>query len=150
MISADLLLIIITQQQIHLLTALEHYRRILPFIRPSCTNGFYSSGKSLKGALCSLGEDILIIREMYSLTEFVSLHKPNKQTLFDWINKINKLPHLKGQHNVMWFYLFICGGLCHLSSLRQCSDDIIFRWEQLLYSLMEVEYGVCIISPLIL
>ena len=30
---------------------------------------------------------------------------------------------------------FTCGGPCHLSNLKQCSGDVIFLWDQLVYSL---------------
>ena len=59
----------------------------------------------LKGALCSFGQDILIGRE-----------RP-----------------LKDNAVSCCFPLFICGGPCHLSSFRQCSGDVIFLWEQLVY-----------------
>ena len=33
--------------------------------------------------------------------------------------------------------LFLFGGPCHLNRLKWCSGDIIFLWEQLVYSVME-------------
>ena len=30
----------------------------------------------------------------------------------------------------------ICGGPCHFSSFKQCSREVIFHWEQLVYSVM--------------
>ena len=53
--------------------------------------------------------------------------------LTNWINKLN----LKDNRVSYCFNLFICGGPCHLSSFQQCSLDLIFLWEQLVYSVME-------------
>ena len=35
------------------------------------------------------------------------------------------------------FALLICGGPCHLFSFKQCSEDLIILWEQLVYSILE-------------
>ena len=52
--------------------------------------------------------------------------------MFSWLNTLNKQSDLKGQRNMC-----LCGGPCHLSSFKQCSGDLIFLWEQLVYSLLE-------------
>ena len=58
--------------------------------------------------------------------------------LGSWQNNLNKQTDLKGQHNFSYYFtLFVCGGLCHLSSCRQCSGDLIFFWEQVVYSVTE-------------
>ena len=54
----------------------------------------------------------------------------NKQT--DWINKLT----FKDNTISYRFTLFICGGPRHLSSFKQCPGDLIFLWEQLVYSVM--------------
>ena len=49
---------------------------------------------------------------------------------------MNKLT-LKDKTVSYYFTVFICGGPCHLSSLKQCSGDLIYSREQLVYSVME-------------
>ena len=51
----------------------------------------------------------------------------------DWINKLT----LKDNTILCCFTLLICDGLCHLSSVKRCSGDLIFLWKQLVYSVME-------------
>ena len=68
----------------------------------------------IKGALRSFGEEE---REI----------KQNK-----WTNMF--LLTLKNNTASYCFALFTCGGPCHLSSFPQCSGDLIFLWEQLVYS----------------
>ena len=53
---------------------------------------------------------------------------------------------LLNDNTVYTVYLFICGGPCHLSSIK-LFWDIVSLWEQLVYSLEE---KVCIIATLIL
>ena len=49
--------------------------------------------------------------------------KLNKQkTFFSWLNKLKKQTDLKGQHNFL--LLFIFGGSCRLSIVKQCSGDL--------------------------
>ena len=79
----------------------------------------------VKGALCSFWEDIL--RDLCWLP------------FHDWINWISKLT-LKDETVSYCLTFFICGGPCHLSSLKQCSGDLIFLWEQLVYSVMKNKY----------
>ena len=84
--------------------------------------------KTLKGVLCSFGEEISIRREKIFIDWF--WNKLNKQTLFcfrDWINWLNKLT-LKDNTISDWSTLFRCGGPCHLSSFKQCSGYLIFLW----------------------
>ena len=78
------------------------------------------AGFSCKGALCRFEERIFINRERFSTSVLPCLSKLNKQTLIS-----------------LWVTLFLCGGPCHLSSYQQCSGDLIFLWEQLVYSVME-------------
>ena len=60
-------------------------------------------------------------------------NKINK--LSDWIKWINKLSS-KAKTITFCFTLFICGGPCHLSCIKQCTGDLIFLSEQLVYSIM--------------
>ena len=71
-----------------------------------------------KGALCSFCEDILIRRDF--VTVFMA-----EYTNWPWRTK-------PFSHRFTVF-----GGPCHLSGFKQCSGDLIFLWEQLVYSLME-------------
>ena len=49
----------------------------------------------------------------------------------NWINKLTS----KDNTISYCFTLFTCGGPCRLSSFKQCSGDLIFLWELLVYSL---------------
>ena len=72
-----------------------------------------------KGALCSLGEGILIRRDRYSLTV--------------WNSKLN----INDNTFLYCLTLFIFGGPYHLFSFKQCCGDLVVLWEQLVYSVME-------------
>ena len=54
---------------------------------------------------------------------------------------------LKNNTISYFFTLFICGGPCHLSSFKTAFWDLIFQWEELLYSVTEKQH---IITSLIL
>ena len=70
----------------------------------------------LKGALCSLGEEISIRRDL-------------------WVVLIDRITFMPKQLNKLILKQFHTGGPCHLSSYRRCSLDFI--WELLVYSVME-------------
>ena len=65
---------------------------------------------------------------------YFMVNKPNKQTLCsrDWKNKLTLKRRISN-----CFTSVICGGPCHLSSFKQCSGDLIYLWEHLVYLLME-------------
>ena len=86
----------------------------------------------------------LMLKEHYvvlgwSYYFFFFMPEQTKQTnslcFHDWINKLT----LKDNTILYSFIytLFICGGPCHLSSFIECSGDLIFHWEQLVYSVLE-------------
>ena len=74
-----------------------------------------------------------------------SVTKTKQLTLFSWLNKQNKPIDLKRQHNLYCLTLFICGGLCHLSSLI-----IILGLYFPLRTTKNTYFWVCIITSLIL
>ena len=84
----------------------------------------------IKGAPWSFG-DILIRSESSSQ----SLH------FHDSINTLT----LNNNTILHCLTLSTCGGPCHLSSFNQYSGDLIFLWEQLVYSVMGK--NCCISSP---
>ena len=53
-----------------------------------------------------------------------------------WLSKLNIQTDRK-RTTRFHTALFICGGPCHLSGIKQCSGELIFFWKQLLYSHME-------------
>ena len=67
--------------------------------------------------------------------------KLNKLSLFSWLNEQT---NLKRHTNTIsyCFTLFICGGPCHLSSFKHCCVDLLFLWEQLVYSVIE-KINIC-------
>ena len=58
--------------------------------------------------------------------------KKKKKNLHWSINPLRKQTDLKGRHKFRLSF-FICGGPCHLSSLKQC----LFHWGQLVHPVME-------------
>ena len=96
-----------------------------------------------KGALCSFREDILIKREtdffmpnLYKTNSFKCGKKP-------WINKLT----LEGIIVSYCLILLICGGPCHVFSLKNSVLGTLFSSEN---SLFIICFWVCIISSLIL
>ena len=81
-----------------------------------------------KGAQCSLGGYISNQwRKIFIV--FLCIHNLTKQT------------DLKGQHHFIFFYfVYIVADPATFFSLKQWSGDLIFVWEQLVYSVMETIY----------
>ena len=78
-----------------------------------------------------LKEQYVVLRKRNIFFDLIFYPKPNYiNTLcfHDWI-KLTLKDHT--------FMLFMCGGPCHVSSFTQCSGDLTFLWEQLVYSVME-------------
>ena len=50
---------------------------------------------------------------------------PNLEKYTCFESTKNKPTNLKGQHN-LYCLTYICGGPRHLSSFKQCSEDLIF------------------------
>ena len=99
---------------------------------------------SVKGAIWSSGEYLLIRRERYLLKDlfFLCLNKLNKLSCFH--DRINKLT-LKDNTVSYCFSLFICGGPCHLSGFKRCSGDLIFT----LRTACLISYGKMLMSVLV-
>ena len=77
--------------------------------------------------------------ERSSLTHFLCQSKTKKKHSRNsfhryWINKLT----LKDDAVLYRFALFTCGGPCHLSSFKQCSEDLVYLWEQLVYSVIGI------------
>ena len=92
--------------------------------------------KALKENYVVFRKGSLIRSERFLLTE---------QTKTNALCVLNKLTDLKGQPTVCLTF----GGPRHLSGFTQSSVDLIFFWEQLVYSLMEkVNISEFVLSPL--
>ena len=87
---------------------------------------FVVSHDEFKGALCSFWGKKFQSNTLTEQTKSTNTH--------DW-KKQNKLT-LKDNTVSYCFPLFIWGGPCHLSSFKQCSRDLIFLWEQLVYNIL--------------
>ena len=86
-------------------------------------------GGPVKRGLCYISESSsrMRLKEHYVVSGREREIKQNK-----WTNMF--LLTLKNNTASYCFALFTCGGPCHLSSFPQCSGDLIFLWEQLVYS----------------
>ena len=129
-------------------------------IMPSGTCRHSQQG-SAPGELCPLSGHKLVssrrwaagqllgIRVMKKLCSFGKEHVQQTtwtNSLFPWLKNWRKKMTLKDITIWYRFTLFICGGPRHLSSFKQCSGDLTFPWQWLVYWL----WDVCTITSLIL